>query len=91
MELRKGQRVTVPLKGEQAAGTVAYVRMAPPSYDTIAAVSVVLDCRRDDPGYTGSVFAAEQVTPVHSRDSELCPECGSASPWRCGCDLSEYL
>jgi len=45
-------------------GTVAYVRLAPPTYREPAAVSVVLDARRDQPGYCGTIFPAGQVEPL---------------------------
>lgn len=52
-----GDRVWTPL----GHGTVAYVRMAPPDYARPMAVSVVLDARRYEPGYSGSTFFAAQV------------------------------
>lgn len=54
----RGQRVIVD---GTRTGTVAYVRMAPPGYTTVAAVSVVLDSERHRPGYTGSIFPADRV------------------------------
>jgi hypothetical protein len=56
---RLGDRVRTPY----GAGTVAYVRMSPPDFRTIAAVSVVLDSRRADPRYTGTIVPANQVQP----------------------------
>jgi len=57
--MTKGDRVQTPL----GAGTVAYQRMAPPAFSTPEAISVVLDSRRHDPRYTGTIFPAADVTP----------------------------
>jgi len=42
-------------------GSIAYVRMAPPDYNTIQAVSVVLDESRNRIGYMGTIFPIEQI------------------------------
>lgn len=62
--MNKGDRVKTP----KGVGTIAYVRMAPPTYHAnafsthdVAAVSVVLDLRRTDERYTGTIFAAGDV------------------------------
>ena len=57
MTLTRGTRVLTPL----GPGGVTYVRMAPPTFAEPAAVSVVLDSRRDDLNYTGTIFAALDV------------------------------
>ena len=57
---RQGDRVSTP----HGPGTVAYVRMAPPSYSEIDAVSVVLDGKRDRPGYTGTILDSAQVKAI---------------------------
>jgi hypothetical protein len=56
--VRQGDRVNTP----HGAGNVAYVRMNPPDFTTIAAVSVVLDSKRSNPSYTGTIMPAEHVT-----------------------------
>lgn len=54
----QGQRVTTP----RGAGAVAYQRLGAPDYCDAIAVSVVLDCERLRPGYTGTIFSADQIT-----------------------------
>ena len=57
--MTRGDRVLTPL----GPGTVAYVRMAPPDYREVEAVSVVLDGIRDRwPNYTGSTFPVDKVS-----------------------------
>lgn len=58
-EIKRGVAVRTP----QGAGVVAYVRMAPPSYATVAAASVILDSKLGTPGYSGTVFPAEEIKP----------------------------
>jgi hypothetical protein len=60
MTLQKGDRVTTP----KGAGVVLYTRNAPPDFSTLEAVAVVLDVRKNDFGYTSTIFPAAQVTPV---------------------------
>lgn len=55
--LFKGARVQTPL----GRGTVAYIRMGPPRYDTPEGVSVVLDDH--PPGYVGTMFKPEDLSP----------------------------
>ena len=55
---RQGDRVRIDGFG---LGRVAYVRFAPPKYIKPEAYSVVLDSRRTDPNYTGTMFMAERV------------------------------
>lgn len=55
--LTKGDRVLTPY-GE---GTIAYVRMAPPTFSEVWAVSVVLDNKKDIFGYSGTMVPAEKV------------------------------
>ena len=55
-----GTRVTTPL----GLGTVVYVRMAPPDYNTVEVVSVALDVRRGDPRYGGTIFKIDDVEPA---------------------------
>lgn len=64
--LRQGDRVQTP----HGAGTVAYVRMGPPDFATVHAVSVVLDSRRPDPRYTGTILPAEHVTPFQGSEPQ---------------------
>lgn len=65
MKLYQGQRVIV----HGCPGRVAYVRMAPPSYAEIAAVSVVLDEHRGRPGYAGTIFDVSAVG-MYEEDGE---------------------
>lgn len=59
-EFREGQRVTTP----KGPGTVAYVRMAPPTFSVVGYVSVILDSKVDRPGgYAGTGFDPELVRP----------------------------
>lgn len=57
MRVEKGARVKTP----HGNGVVAYVRMAPPDWSAIAAVSVILDKRTPDPRYSGAILRAEEV------------------------------
>lgn len=52
---------------------VAYQRMAPPRYDVPQAVSVVLDTRRPDLDYAGTVFPADQIAPYSPELATLHP------------------
>lgn len=79
--MTKGTRVVTPL----GPGGVAYVRMAAPNYATPEAVSVVLDARRADPNYSGTIFPAADVRPVGGRfpvfpthDAARCIDCNGA-------------
>lgn len=54
---KKGDRVSV--KGK--SGSVAFVRMAGPSYSSPQAYSVVMDDKKSRAGYTGSMYAAKDV------------------------------
>lgn len=57
----KGDRVLA--KGNP--GTVAYRRMKPPEYAVAEVYSVVLDdCRKENPGYVGTIFPAIDVTAL---------------------------
>jgi hypothetical protein len=56
--LREGAEVTTP----RGRGIVLYVRMAPPDYTQIAAVSVYLEREEHRPDYAGTIFSVEQVT-----------------------------
>ena len=42
-------------------GTVLFVRMAPPTYSTLAAASVLLDSKKHDLHYSGTVFQAQDI------------------------------
>jgi hypothetical protein len=55
----KGDRVSTKL----GTGTVAYVRMAPPDYATVEAVSVRLD-KKMGGAYTGTILSAADVTAL---------------------------
>lgn len=61
MDPQRGDRVEVT-GGRR--GVVLSVRMAPPDYATVAAVSVSLDERAGTRGYAGTTFPAEQVRVV---------------------------
>jgi hypothetical protein len=39
--------------------------MAPPDYREIQAVSVLLEARRRDGNYTGTIFRADEITLAH--------------------------
>ena len=54
---QENERVVTP----GGAGIVLWVRMAAPDYDRPAAVSVLLDAKRDRFGYRGTVYAADDV------------------------------
>lgn len=60
--LDTGTRVTTP----GGVGTVAYVRMVQASHalDAVASVSVVLDSKKNQLGYTGSLYLVEFVTEI---------------------------
>lgn len=58
--ITQGTRVTTP----RGPGRVAYIRLAPPDYRAVAAVSVVLDSCRLVPNYAGTIFLASDVTPA---------------------------
>lgn len=64
--LTQGRRVlALSYTGEWLPGSVAYVRFSPESgYRDVCAVSVVLDRRAADPGYSGSIFSVEKVKAV---------------------------
>ena len=62
MTFSQGERVRIKSSGK--TGTVAYQRMAPPYYREASAVSVVLDEKRNNIGYNGTMFAAEDVEKV---------------------------
>lgn len=55
-------------------GTVAFVRMAPPTYATVEAVSVVLDKHRTRPGYAGTMMSVGDATPVDADAGMLTPD-----------------
>lgn len=57
--MRQGDRVST----SRGKGTVAYVRMAPPTFSEVDAVSVVLDSKRGQLGYTGTILDSSQVIP----------------------------
>lgn len=75
---RAGDRVSTP----RGAGRVAYVRMSPPDYRAVAAVSVVLDSCRHRPDYAGSIFLASDVAPAAAA-CELCSEPAGAGGALC--------
>jgi hypothetical protein len=54
----KGKRVNTP----QGPGKIVYVRMAPPTYSEVASVSVALESRQNEPGYSGTIFKAEDIS-----------------------------
>jgi hypothetical protein len=58
--LTAGDFVTTP----EGPGRVVYVRMLPPDYATIAAISVYLESKRGQFGYTGTMCDAASVKAV---------------------------
>lgn len=58
MIFHKGQRVNTPM----GPGSVAYQTMEPPDYREVLSVSVILDSRRDNDNYSGTIFSAKKVT-----------------------------
>jgi len=60
--MRKGNRVRIKESGKE--GFINYVRMTPPTYNEVAAVSVLLDEKLSRPGYEGSMFVAEKVEVI---------------------------
>ncbi len=65
--MRRGERVSTP----RGPGAVAYTRNGPPDYTTPVTVSVVLDARRTDPNYTGTIFHASDVWSWPEPEPEL--------------------
>ncbi len=55
-----GTRVTTPA----GDGFVAYVRMGGPDFGSVSSVSVVLDSKKNEHGYTGTIYLAELVTAI---------------------------
>lgn len=53
-----GQPVNTP----DGPGTVGFVRMAPPNYSQPEAVSVILNSKRNNPNYKGTMYSANVVT-----------------------------
>jgi len=58
MNFNRNDRVITP----HGPGTVAYRRMEAPDYTKAVSYSVILDHKKDLPGYTGSTYSADQVT-----------------------------
>ena len=59
----RGDRVNTP----SGPGTVNYIRMLPPDYRDVAAVSVALDRRFEDlmaGKYFGTIFTPEKLTKL---------------------------
>lgn len=57
-------------------GTILYQRMSPPEYNKVQVYSILLDSKRDNPGYAGTLIKPEDVYPAdcwmkahHSTDS----------------------
>ncbi len=48
----------------QGEGVIAFVRNGPPNFDTPEAVSVILDSKRNTPGYSGTMFLFKEVKPI---------------------------
>lgn len=58
-QLRQGAYVDTP----GGTGLVVYVRMAPPDFTVVEAVSVLLDAvKHQNPYYVGTIFLAKNVT-----------------------------
>ncbi len=68
-DLRRQDRVVTP----DGTGTVLYVRMAPPDYREIAAVSVLLDGKAGKPGYSGTIYGADKVRHAAETRVEVKP------------------
>lgn len=71
--MRAGDRVNTP----RGPGEVVFVRMAPPDFSKIAAVSMRLDSRNLDRGYTGTMFSVDLVSPETGAPT---PQAPAASP-----------
>jgi hypothetical protein len=56
-ELLNGTRVTTP----GGPGSVAYIRLNAYDRHSVDAVSVVLDSRRAEPGYVGTIYRVTDV------------------------------
>lgn len=59
-EFLAGDRVLTP----EGPATVLYRRMSALDFGRVAAYSVRLDSKADQPGYTGSAYAAAQIGPL---------------------------
>jgi hypothetical protein len=86
--MNPGTRVTTPL----GPGVVKSKRMAPPDFSSEQAYSVRLDSRVEDSRYAGTVFAAEDIRPEHTKDADCtvgangcCVECGVSHTATCDC------
>lgn len=55
--MKEGDRVLTPI----GPGTVVYVRFGGPRYVEVEAISVLLDSRRGQAGYSGTLFRPEEV------------------------------
>lgn len=60
MSFTRGERVMTP----NGPGRVNYVRMAPPDFSKVEAVSVVLDRHLDRPSYAGTIYPAGNVWSI---------------------------
>lgn len=60
MNFEAKDRVSTPM----GPGAVVYKRMAPPTYSEVESYSVVLDARKDQPNYHGTIFQASQVQSI---------------------------
>jgi hypothetical protein len=58
--LRHGVRVETP----GGPGRVEYIRMSPPEYTQLAAVCVILDQRRLERDYRGTIYLPELVREI---------------------------
>jgi hypothetical protein len=72
---RQGDRVKVRETGQ--TGSVCYVRLAPPDFREMAAVSVLLDDRLEDANrgnYHGTIFPAAAIEPQTFDPNDPAPE-----------------
>ena len=57
----KSDRAKVVVDGKVLTGDVVYKRYAPPNYDTVSVYSILLDYRKHDPKYRGTIFRGSEV------------------------------
>ena len=61
MNFQPRDRVITP----NGPGVIVSMRMAPPNYSKAESYSVILDSKRNQLGYSGSVYPAEQVQALN--------------------------
>lgn len=60
LSFETGDQVMTP----GGAGTVIYKRMKSPDYIEVSIYSIRLDCKKDDPNYTGSTYSVGEIKPI---------------------------